>query len=168
MFTRIVLDSAHSSVFLDRLELGLSEPQRQHLLNLADALLVCEDTKTLARLRRQFPAVLVARAEQGASRGDAQAEAAGASHICMMQRWWIAFRVQAGGWLAVLQVFLAERDNPSPRLDTHGEVMRSGDAPWEPRYICWRGPRVVGRNWRAKVNSFLGGKGCRYCIFRDL
>ena len=30
------------------------KPQRQHILNLADALLVCEDTKTLAALQRQF------------------------------------------------------------------------------------------------------------------
>ncbi len=29
-------------------------PQRQHMLNMADALLVCEDTKTLAALQRQF------------------------------------------------------------------------------------------------------------------
>ena len=32
----------------------LSKPQRQHVLNLADGLLVCEDTKTLAALQRQF------------------------------------------------------------------------------------------------------------------
>lgn len=34
--------------------LKLSKPQRQHLLNLMDALLVCEDEKTLAALQRQF------------------------------------------------------------------------------------------------------------------
>jgi hypothetical protein len=39
---------------LDQLELNLSKPQRQHLLNLADGLLVCEDEKTLAALQRQF------------------------------------------------------------------------------------------------------------------
>src|SRR5262249_33084939 len=32
----------------------LSQPQRQHLLELADGLLVCEDRKTLAALQRQF------------------------------------------------------------------------------------------------------------------
>jgi hypothetical protein len=36
------------------LDLDLSKPQRQHMLNLMDALLVCEDTKTLAALQRQF------------------------------------------------------------------------------------------------------------------
>jgi hypothetical protein len=36
------------------LELNLSKPQHQHILNLADALLVCEDEKTLAGLQRQF------------------------------------------------------------------------------------------------------------------
>jgi hypothetical protein len=32
----------------------LSQPQRRHLVNLADALLVCEDEKTLAALQRQL------------------------------------------------------------------------------------------------------------------
>jgi hypothetical protein len=36
------------------LNIHLSKPQRQHILNLADALLVCEDEKTLAALQRQF------------------------------------------------------------------------------------------------------------------
>jgi hypothetical protein len=35
------------------LNLDLSKPQRQHMLNLADALLVCEAEKTLAALQRQ-------------------------------------------------------------------------------------------------------------------
>lgn len=54
MLTRIVRPSPELAAFLDRLGLALSEPQRQHLLRLADALLVCEDTKTLAALQRQF------------------------------------------------------------------------------------------------------------------
>ncbi|MFQ5615913.1 MAG: hypothetical protein ACE5GO_05575, partial [Anaerolineales bacterium] len=40
--------------FFDPLDLGLSKPQHHHLLNIADALLVCEGTKTLAALQRQF------------------------------------------------------------------------------------------------------------------
>ena len=39
---------------MDQLEIKLSKPQQQHILNLADALLVCEDKKTLAALQRQF------------------------------------------------------------------------------------------------------------------
>lgn len=54
MLTRIVRPSPELAAFLDRLGPALSEPQRQHLLRLADALLVCEDTKTLAALQRQF------------------------------------------------------------------------------------------------------------------
>jgi hypothetical protein len=54
MLTRIVRASPELSAFLDRLGPALSKPQRQHLLRLADALLVCEDTKTLAALQRQF------------------------------------------------------------------------------------------------------------------
>ena len=34
--------------------LSQPQPQRQHLLELADALLVCEDRETLAALQRQF------------------------------------------------------------------------------------------------------------------
>lgn len=54
MLTRIVHNSPQLDAFLDQLQLTLSQPQRQHMLNLADALLVCEDHKTLASLQRQF------------------------------------------------------------------------------------------------------------------
>jgi hypothetical protein len=40
--------------FFESLDVQLSQPQRRHILNMADALLVCEDTKTLAALQRQF------------------------------------------------------------------------------------------------------------------
>jgi hypothetical protein len=54
MLTRIVHNSPKLCAFFDSLNLDLSKPQRQHMLNLMDALLVCEDTKTLAALQRQF------------------------------------------------------------------------------------------------------------------
>jgi hypothetical protein len=54
MLTRIVHNSTKLCTFIDQLDLNLSKPQRQHILNLADALLVCEDEKTLAALQRQF------------------------------------------------------------------------------------------------------------------
>jgi hypothetical protein len=54
MLTRIVRPSPGLDASLASLGLQLSAPQRQHLLELADALLVCEDSKTLAALRRQF------------------------------------------------------------------------------------------------------------------
>src|ERR671927_312422 len=54
MLTRILHTAPKLCAFLDQLNLNLSRPQRQHMLNLADALLVCEDDKTLAALQRQF------------------------------------------------------------------------------------------------------------------
>ena len=54
MLTRIVHNSPKLCTFIDGLNIHLSKPQRQHLHNLADALLVCEDEKTLAALQRQF------------------------------------------------------------------------------------------------------------------
>jgi len=54
MLTRILHNAPQLCAFLDHLNLDLSRPQRQHMLNLADALLVCEDDKTLAALQRQF------------------------------------------------------------------------------------------------------------------
>jgi hypothetical protein len=54
MLTRIVRNSLQLCTFIDQLEIKLSKPQRQHILNMADALLVCEDKKTLAALQRQF------------------------------------------------------------------------------------------------------------------
>ncbi len=52
MLTRIVHNSPKLCAFFDSLNYDLSKPQRQHMLNLMDALLVCEDTKTLAALQR--------------------------------------------------------------------------------------------------------------------
>ncbi len=54
MLTRILHNSPQLCAFLDELAVELSQPQRQHMLNMADALLVCEDKKTLAALQRQF------------------------------------------------------------------------------------------------------------------
>jgi len=54
MLTRIVHNSEKLCAFLDQLDLDLSQPQRRHILNMADALLVCEDKKTLTALQRQF------------------------------------------------------------------------------------------------------------------
>jgi DDE superfamily endonuclease len=54
MLTRILHNSERLCAFFDPLELTLYQPQRQHILNMADALLVCEDDKTLAALQRQF------------------------------------------------------------------------------------------------------------------
>jgi hypothetical protein len=54
MLTRILHNSVALCTFLDHLGLELSKPQRQHILNMADALLTCESEKTLAALQRQF------------------------------------------------------------------------------------------------------------------
>lgn len=54
VLTRIVRNSPQLRAFLEQVPVELSKPQRQHVLNLADGLLVCEDTKTLASLQRQF------------------------------------------------------------------------------------------------------------------
>ena len=56
MFTRILHNSERLCAFFDQVDLTLYKPQRQHILNMADALLVCEDKKTLAALQRQFVA----------------------------------------------------------------------------------------------------------------
>src|SRR5262245_40148408 len=54
MLTRIVRPSPALEAFLQPLLSGLTVPQQQHLLAMADALLVTEDRKTLAALQRQF------------------------------------------------------------------------------------------------------------------
>jgi DDE superfamily endonuclease len=54
MLTRIVQPSPTLESFLDSLRLPLSRPQRDHLLHFADSLLVCDGSKTLAALQRQF------------------------------------------------------------------------------------------------------------------
>jgi hypothetical protein len=54
MLTRIVQPSPALESFLDALRLPLSRPQRDHLLQLADGVLVCDELKTLAALQRQF------------------------------------------------------------------------------------------------------------------
>jgi hypothetical protein len=54
MLTHILHNSEELCTFVDQLDVKLSQPQRHHILNMADALLVCEDKKTLAGLQRQF------------------------------------------------------------------------------------------------------------------
>jgi hypothetical protein len=54
MLTHILHNSEQVCAFIDQLDLDLSQPQRRHLRNLVDALLVCESRKTLAALRRQL------------------------------------------------------------------------------------------------------------------
>jgi hypothetical protein len=54
MLTRIVQPSPALESFLGSLRLVLSQPQRDHLLQLVDGLLVGDESKTLAALQRQF------------------------------------------------------------------------------------------------------------------
>src|SRR5271157_2168513 len=54
MLTRIVQPSPALESFLGSLRLDLSQPQHDHLLQLVDGLLVCDESKTLAALQRQF------------------------------------------------------------------------------------------------------------------
>ncbi len=54
MLTRILHNSPQLCALFDQLNLELYQPQRRHILNMADALLVCEDEKTIAALQRQF------------------------------------------------------------------------------------------------------------------
>jgi len=54
MLTRIVRNSPKLCTFLDPLIKSLSQPQRQHLRDLCDGLLVCETEHTLAAMQRLF------------------------------------------------------------------------------------------------------------------
>jgi DDE superfamily endonuclease len=54
MLTRIVQPAPALETYLASLHLNLSQPQAEHLLNLVDGLLVCDEPKTLAALQRQF------------------------------------------------------------------------------------------------------------------
>ena len=54
MLTRILHNSPKLCTFWNHLGIDMSKPQQRHILNMADALLVCEDSKTLAALQRQF------------------------------------------------------------------------------------------------------------------
>ena len=54
MLTRILHNSSKLCAFFEELNIELSRPQRRHVVNMSDALVVCEDDKTLAGLQRQF------------------------------------------------------------------------------------------------------------------
>jgi len=54
MLTKIVHNSPPLCAFLDPLIESLTEPQRQHLRDFCDAILVCEGEHTIANLQRQF------------------------------------------------------------------------------------------------------------------
>lgn len=54
MLRRIVTNSVELVKFIFALKLSLSRPQQQHVLNMADAILVSEERKTIANLNRQL------------------------------------------------------------------------------------------------------------------
>ena len=54
MLARILHSSPKLCAFLDPLIESLSKPQRAHLQELCDAILVCETTHTLAAMQRLF------------------------------------------------------------------------------------------------------------------
>ena len=54
MLTRILNNSPELCTFIEQLNLPLSKPQLRHVINMADALLVCDSDKVLAELQRQF------------------------------------------------------------------------------------------------------------------
>lgn len=54
MLTHILHNSEKLCTFVEQLQVKLSQPQYHHILNMADALLVCEDKKHLSKLQRQF------------------------------------------------------------------------------------------------------------------
>jgi hypothetical protein len=54
MLTRILHNSPQLCTFVDQLDLKLSAPQRRHVINVADGLLVTDASKTLAEIQRQF------------------------------------------------------------------------------------------------------------------
>lgn len=54
MIRRIVTNSVELVKFVFALGLSVSRPQRQHVLNLADAILVSDERKTIANLNRQL------------------------------------------------------------------------------------------------------------------
>jgi len=54
MLTHIIHQSPELVTFFESLELPLTEPQKRHLINLADGILVTEGKKTLTNIYRQF------------------------------------------------------------------------------------------------------------------
>ena len=54
MLTRILHNSQELCTFIDQLNLRLNAPQRRHVLNVADGLLVTDAPRTLAEIQRQF------------------------------------------------------------------------------------------------------------------
>ena len=54
MLRRIVTNSVELVKFVFALGLRLSRPQKQHVLNLVDAILVSDERKTIANLNRQL------------------------------------------------------------------------------------------------------------------
>jgi hypothetical protein len=115
MLTRILHNSTPLCTFLDKLNLDLSQPQRRHLCNLTDALLVCEDKKTLAALQRQF-----VEAPDASNMADFlrispwQAEAVRAALRAHQVAWLLAEAERTGAAKAIL----SEMDHSLKRLET--------------------------------------------------
>jgi|RifCSP13_3_1023840.scaffolds.fasta_scaffold37352_1 hypothetical protein len=121
MLTRIVHNSPKLCTFFDQLNIHLSKPQRQHILNLADALLVCEDEKTLAALQRQFIAAPDASNMADFLRISPWKAADVRSAVRLNQVNWAVAQAERLGWPKVLYIniddSLGEKDKDTRHLE---------------------------------------------------
>lgn len=104
MLTRIVHNSEKLCTFVDQLDLHLSQPQRRHLVNMADALLVCEDQKTLAALQRQFVTVPDASNMADFLRISPWSAAAGRAALRQQQVTWLIAAAERSGAPKVIYI----------------------------------------------------------------
>jgi hypothetical protein len=108
-------------------------------------------------------AVVVERAEIGASWGELKAKAAGAPHVRTMQRWWQSLGGEAARWLGAVERVLAQQDSSSPWLDPQGEAAQARTTVQAllsaaGHLLAWgksRWAELVGYGWKDRLR-FLG------------
>ena len=140
MLTKIVHNSPKLCAFLAPLIESLSQPQRQHLRELCDGLLVCESAHTLAALQRQFVATTDASNWADFLRiSPWEVEKVRAELLAAQIHWALEQAEKSGHAQAIylnLDDSLGEKHRETWRLevvDTHHDHTRS--RPRQPRYI---------------------------------
>lgn len=121
MLTRIVHNSPRLCTYVEQMNLKLSKPQHQHILNLADALLVCEDEKTLAALQRQFLEAPDASNWADFLRVSPWCAEEVRSALCRQQVWWVLTQAERLGLPKVMYInlddSLGEKDKATRHLE---------------------------------------------------
>lgn len=148
MLPSIVHPSPPLCCFMEQLKLPLSEPQRRHLTNVADALLVCDTERTLAALHRQFIETV---------------DPSNMADFFRISPWQAdAVRERLQAFLVRWAIDQAPPDQPSPviRISLDDSIAEKDKVTRHPEPVDWHYDHVESQKGRPRYKNGLSYLGC--------